>query len=79
MKNIFIMTGLLVSLFILGCTSYYQVKDVGSDKTYYTTKVKYKGSGAVEFTDSHSKANVVLQSSEVHKISKERFKKAQQD
>ena len=57
-----------------GCMSYYEVQDVGSGKTYYTTKVKYNRSGAVEFKDSHTESKVVLQASEVKKISKERFK-----
>jgi len=58
---------------LAGCTSYYQVHDVSTDKTYYTTDLKYKGSGAVTFKDSQSGANVVLQESEVKNISKERF------
>ena len=69
-----IVTGLLFCLFVTGCTSYYQVHDVSTDKTYYTTDIKHKASGAVVFKDHQSGANVVLQESETKKISKERFK-----
>jgi hypothetical protein len=67
---------ILVSLLLLvaaGCTSYYKVTDPSTDKVYYTNKVKYKGSGAVELEDAKSGAKVVLPASEVQQIKKEEF------
>lgn len=42
---------MLVLLFVVGFTSYHKVTDLNSGKTYYTTEVKYKGSGAVDIKD----------------------------
>lgn len=67
---------ILVSLLLLivaGCTSYYKVTDLATDKVYYTNKVDYKGSGAVELKDAKTGAKVVLPSSEVQQIKKDEF------
>jgi hypothetical protein len=67
---------ILVSLLLLivaGCTSYYKVTDPSTSKVYYTNKVKYKGSGAVELEDAKSGAKVVLPASEVQQIKKDKF------
>ena len=59
-----------------GCTTYYQVTDPGTGKTYFTTKLGQKQSGAVTLVDAKTGAKVTLQTSEVSQISKERFKEA---
>ncbi|MHC4156184.1 MAG: hypothetical protein ACYST6_14875 [Planctomycetota bacterium] len=67
---------ILVSLLLLvvaGCTSYYKVTDPATDKVYYTNKISYKGSGAVELKDAQTGAKVVLPSSEVQQIEKDEF------
>jgi hypothetical protein len=63
---------MLLTAFLAGC-SYYQVTDVGTGKIYCTTGIDHTKSGAVKFKDCRSEAEVVLQASEVKKISKERF------
>lgn len=67
---------------ITGCTSYYQVTDPSSGKTYYTTKVGETGkAGAVKIKDEKTGSTVTLQSSEVKEISSEEYEvaiKAQQ-
>lgn len=65
--------GTVMCLMIAGCTSYYEISEAGSTNIYYTTKFKRNLSGAIEFKDSRTGATVVLQSSEVKKISKERY------
>ncbi|HLO40551.1 MAG TPA: hypothetical protein VK176_05965 [Phycisphaerales bacterium] len=62
------------------CTSYYKVTDPASEKSYYTKKkVDSRDNGAITFKDEKSGANVTLQSSEVHKITKEEFEQATAD
>ncbi len=74
--------GVVVSACLLcagGCASYYQVKDPGSGKMYYTNSKmaeRYNSSGAVTFWDAASGSTVTLQSSEVKEISEDEFKAA---
>jgi hypothetical protein len=62
---------LLVLLFAAGCTTYYRVTDQSSRRAYYTTDIDRRDSGAVQFYDVQSRANVTLQSSEIIEISRE--------
>ena len=64
---------LLVLLFVAGCTTYYRVTDQSTRKAYYTTDIDRRGSGAVQFYDVKSRANVTLQSSEIIEIAREAF------
>ena len=66
-------------LLLAGCTSYYQVKDVDTGATYYTKSLNYRSGGAVRFRDSRTDAEVVLQESEVKKISRERYEEMTED
>lgn len=61
---------------ILGCSGYYMVKDPASGNVYYTTKIKNERIGVVKFEDKKTQAIVILQNSEVKKISKKEFKNA---
>jgi len=65
--------GVLMLLFAAGCTTYYRVTDQSSHRTYYTTDIDRTDSGAVQFYDAKSRANVTLQSSEIVKISRDAF------
>ena len=56
-----------------GCTSYYRVTDPSTDKVYYTTELKKRGSGTVTLRDGRTGSDVTLQNSQVEKISKEQF------
>lgn len=70
MKKIII----ILLLFVMaGCTSYYEVTDPATEKVYYTKKVSYKSSGAVELMDAKSGAKVVLPASEVKKVEVDAF------
>lgn len=64
----------LAMLFAAGCTTYYRVTDQSTRRTYYTTDFDRRDSGAVQFYDAKSRANVTLQSSEIIEISKDAFK-----
>ena len=64
---------LLVLLFAAGCTTYYRVTDQSTRRAYYTTDIDRRDSGAVQFYDAKSRANVTLQSSEIIEISREAF------
>jgi hypothetical protein len=64
---------IILLMLAAGCTSYYKVTDLNSGKDYYTTDIKYKGSGSVDFKDAKTDTRVVLPSSEVKKIDKEEF------
>ena len=72
MKKCFII--LMICFFAIGCTKYYKVTDPTTDKTYYTTKIKKKGSGAIRIEDERTGNEVRLQSSEIEKITKDQFK-----
>jgi len=71
MKRYFLI--LIVCLFAVGCTKYYKITDPASDKTYYTTKIKKKKSGAINVRDESTGNRITLQSSEIEKITKDQF------
>jgi len=56
-----------------GCTSYYKVHDPTTGKTYYTSDLKRKSSGAAELVDGRTGNHVSLQNSEVSQITKEEY------
>ena len=65
--------GLGLALVAAGCSSYYKVSDPASGKSFYSTKVKQTGHGAVKFKDDKSGGTVTLQSSEVKEISGDEY------
>ena len=71
MKKYFLI--LIICFFAVGCTKYYKVTDPTSDKTYYTNKIKQRGSGAIKIEDERTGNQVTLQSSEIEKITKDQF------
>jgi hypothetical protein len=64
---------LLVVLLASGCTSYYRITDQSTRRTYFTTGYDRTSSGAVQFYDEKSRADVTLQSSEIVEISRDDF------
>ncbi len=67
---------LAACLLATGCT-YYSVTDPASGKVYYTdnwNQKRHDQSGAIRFKDAATGDEVTLQSSQVRKISEERFK-----
>jgi uncharacterized protein YceK len=64
---------IVLLMLMVGCTSYYKVTDLNSGKDYYTTDIKYKSSGAVDFKDAKTDTRVVLPSSEIKEIDKEEY------
>ncbi|MHC4187437.1 MAG: hypothetical protein ACYSRQ_04510 [Planctomycetota bacterium] len=64
---------IVLLMLMVGCTSYYKVTDLNSGKDYYTTNIKHKSSGAVDFKDAKTGSRVVLPSSEIHEIDKEEY------
>ena len=63
----------LASLMMVGCASHYKVTDTNTGKIYYTQGIKKKTSGAIEFKDARTGANVTVQASEYLNISKDSF------
>jgi hypothetical protein len=63
------------ALALMGCASYYMVKDPASGTEYYTTKVK-NSHNAVVFKDAKTSAEVTLQSSQVLEITKDQYEAA---
>jgi len=57
----------------VGCGRRYRVTDPHTGTVYYTRDVDKRDSGAAEFTDAKTKAEVTLQSSVIQRISKEEF------
>ena len=66
-------SALLVVLLVSGCTSYYRITDQSTRRTYFTTDYERTSSGAVQFYDEKSRADVTLQSSEIVEISRDEF------
>ncbi|MHC4116070.1 MAG: hypothetical protein ACYSWO_01050 [Planctomycetota bacterium] len=64
---------MLLLFLAVGCTSYHKVTDLNTGKTYYTTQIEYKGSGAVDLKDGKTGARIVLPSSEVQEITKDEY------
>lgn len=56
-----------------GCTTYYEVTDPTTDKTYYTTALERNRDGSVELKDTNSGKTVTLQNSEVSTIDKKAY------
>ena len=67
---------LILCFIAFGCTKYYKVTDPTSDKTYYTNKIKQRGSGAIKIEDERTGNKVTLQSSEIEKITENQFNRA---
>ena len=63
------------TLLLAGCSggSYYMVRQPGAATPYYTTGIERAGNYAVQFKDGRSGSDVVLQNSEVTKISQEDY------
>ena len=62
-----------VTMWAVGCTSYYKVTDPTTGKTYYTTELKQSGNGAARLKDARTGTTVNLQNSEITHIKKEEF------
>ena len=56
-----------------GCTSYYRITDQVSKRVYYTTGYDRTDSGAVQFQDGKTRADVTLQSSGIIEISRQQY------
>ena len=63
------------TVLLAGCSggSYYMVRQPGAATPYYTTGIEKAGNYAVQFKDGRTGSDVVLQNSEVTKISQEDY------
>jgi len=62
---------LLVALLAVafpGCKSYYEVRDLRTDRVYYTRSLERWKAGAIRFKDAKSGATVTLTTHEFKKI-----------
>jgi len=73
-KVFIVALSIFVLLGITACGSYYMVKDIQSDKTYFTDDIEKEKGGAVRFKDANTGSTVTIQNSEVTEINKEDFK-----
>lgn len=73
-KLFIVALSIFVLLGITACGSYYMVKDIQSDKTYFTDDIEKEKGGAVRFEDANTGSTVTIQNSEVTEINKEDFK-----
>ena len=64
----------LLALASFGCKSYYEVRDLRTDKVYYTRNVERWKAGAIRFKDANSKYTVTLTTHEFRKIKKDEYK-----
>jgi hypothetical protein len=61
-------------LTLASCASHYMVRDPASGTTYYTRDVDRTGdSGSVKFKDEATGAKVIIQQSEVKKVSEDEY------
>ncbi|MHC4954482.1 MAG: hypothetical protein ACYTGZ_11390 [Planctomycetota bacterium] len=66
---------LLAASFLAGCTSYYRVTDLRSNRVYFTKSISHKKSGAAIFKDAQSKETVTILEHSEKKISKAEYQK----
>ena len=67
-----VITPLLAAL-LLGCTTYYQVRDPSSGQTYYTTEIEEEEGGAISMKDDRTNARVTIQNSEVMELTGDQY------
>jgi len=73
-KNGWFVILLCVSLFVVGCASYYKVTDPQSGKEYYSQEINSLSGGAVKLKDARSGSVLTLQNSQVKEISEKEYK-----
>ena len=64
---------LLLCSILLGCTTYYKVRDPDSGSVYYTTEIDKQRGGAISLTDDRTNAQVTIQNSEVLEITDDEY------
>ncbi len=74
LKYGWLVVGLCVGFLLVGCASYYKVKDTQSGQEYYTNDIDRVQGGAVKLKDARSGSVVTLQNSEVKEISSDEYK-----
>ena len=72
-KTIFLAMAMIALITLSACGSYYMVKDVTTDKVFYTKDLK-RNDGTVILKDANTGDTVTLQNSEVTEINRETFK-----
>jgi hypothetical protein len=70
MKKIIRMAGIAAFVMLSGCTKYYMVQDPSTNRTYYTTDISEKDSGAIKFKDLQTGSQVIMQGSVVKQVNK---------
>lgn len=58
---------------MMGCTTYYQVRDPSTGSTYYSTKIEEERGGAVSLKDARTNAQVTIQNSEVMELTPDQY------
>ena len=58
---------------LMGCTTYYQVRDPSTDSTYYSTNIEQERGGAVSLKDARTNAQVTIQNSEVMELTADQY------
>ena len=73
MRRLALVSTVILSLLLAGCTSYYIIKDPSSGKAYYATEVDKSKGGTLSFKDEKTGASVTLQNSEVREVGKDEY------
>ena len=63
----------LLALATFGCKSYYEVRDLRTEKVYYTRSIDRWKAGAIRFKDANTKFTVTLTTHEFKKIKKAEY------
>jgi ABC-type oligopeptide transport system substrate-binding subunit len=70
MRSLLTATALLSFLALAGCQHYYMIQEPAGGKVYYADHFTNEDSGAVQFKDLQTGAQVTLQSSVVKEVNK---------
>ena len=58
----------LAAILLVGCKSYYEVRDLRTDRVYYTRSLERWKAGAIRFKDQRTGATVTLTTHEFKEI-----------
>lgn len=70
------LTLFLLLIFVLGCSTYYAVRDPHSGTTYYTMEITEAKAGTIKFTDAKTKLAVTIYDPEVKRLDSSEYNAA---
>ena len=67
-RFLLVVFSLVMSLMLVGCTTYYRITDPTTGKSYYATDFDKGRDGSITLTDEKSGAEVTVQNSEISEL-----------